>query len=219
MKRILPFYIIVDRSYFMQGTKYQTTVNFLENWISDLSGLNEDQSEFAIEIFAMSFANFVYFNTEDFVDASNFEWNLGTHAYGSASYGHMMSVLNKKLAESDREVSPFILLITGGTATDEYQDELEDLWKNSLFKKAHKIGIAVGDADQIILEEFTGVKEAVLNYVSETGFRRIYGSFISKMLEELGITNDSENNEIDSLTKEKMLSELEALDSSDGLTW
>ena len=64
---------------------------------------------------------------------------------------------------SDRALPPVLVLLSDGQPTDDYKKALAELKKLPWGKKAVKIAISIGqDADDAVLEEFTGNRELVL---------------------------------------------------------
>lgn len=62
-----------------------------------------------------------------------------------------------------RALPPVIVLLSDGQPTDSYKDGLNKLKALPWFKKAVKIAISIGsDADDDVLEDFTGNKELIL---------------------------------------------------------
>jgi uncharacterized protein YegL len=67
------------------------------------------------------------------------------------------------MKEATGSFAPALFLLSDGAPTDDYSQCLEDLRKNSWFKQAIKVAVAIGDnANKTILAEFTGDAEAVL---------------------------------------------------------
>ena len=64
---------------------------------------------------------------------------------------------------SERALPPVLVLLSDGQPTDNYEKELGSLKALPWGKKAVKIAISIGeDADDSVLEEFTGNRELVL---------------------------------------------------------
>ncbi len=64
---------------------------------------------------------------------------------------------------TDRALPPVIVLLSDGQPTDNYKASLEKLLKLPWGKKAVRIAISIGqDADDDVLQEFTGNRELVL---------------------------------------------------------
>lgn len=65
--------------------------------------------------------------------------------------------------DTNIKIIPVIVLLSDGQPTDSYKDGLNKLKSLPWFKKAVKIAISIGsDADDDVLEDFTGNKELIL---------------------------------------------------------
>ena len=57
---------------------------------------------------------------------------------------------------------PIIIFMSDGYATDNYKKQLDIIRQNKMFRRATKIGFAVGDADVKMIAEVVGNSEAVI---------------------------------------------------------
>ena len=99
------------------------------------------------------------------INVEDFAWD-DLEAAGVTDLGKAFELLAAQLTippMSDRALPPVLVLLSDGQPTDDYKKALAELKKLPWGKKAVKIAISIGqDADDDVLEEFTGNKELVL---------------------------------------------------------
>lgn len=113
----------------------------------------------------LKFATGASWVTSNPVNVEDFAWD-DLEAGGVTDLGKAFELLAAQLTippMSDRALPPVLVLLSDGQPTDDYKKALAELKKLPWGKKAVKIAISIGqDADDDVLEEFTGNKELVL---------------------------------------------------------
>lgn len=167
-RRTMILFFLVDTSGSMTGAKIGTVNAAIENVVPELKSLSEGNADSQVKIAVLEFSTGVQWMYSDPVEAENFRWNY-LDAGGLTSFGEACAELNSKLSrkafmsDASGSFAPAIFLMSDGEPTDNYQDALARLKQNNWFKKAIKVALAIGDeANKLVLEEFTGNREAVL---------------------------------------------------------
>ena len=103
--------------------------------------------------------------TPDPVNIEDFAWD-DLDAGGVTDLGKAFEMLAAQLTippMTDRALSPVIVLLSDGQPTDDYKKSLDKLLHLPWGKKAVRIAISIGqDADDDVLQQFTGNRELVL---------------------------------------------------------
>ena len=106
--------------------------------------------------------------TPDPVNIEDFAWN-DLDAGGVTDLGKPFELLAAQLTippMTDRALPPVIVLLSDGQPTDDYKKGLDKLLHLPWGKKAVRIAISIGqDADDDVLQEFTGNRELVLQTI------------------------------------------------------
>ena len=99
------------------------------------------------------------------VNIEDFAWD-DLDAGGVTDLGKAFEMLAAQLTippMTDRALPPVIVLLSDGQPTDDYKKSLDKLLQLPWGKKAVRIAISIGqDADDDILQQFTGNRELVL---------------------------------------------------------
>lgn len=167
-RRTMVLFFLIDTSGSMSGARIGAVNTAVENVVPELKDLSESNADSQIKIAVLEFSTGVQWMYNDPVEAENFRWNY-LDAGGLTSFGEACNELNSKLSRSafmsdaSGSFAPAIILISDGEPTDNYQDALNKLKQNNWFKKSIKVAIDIdGQANRLVLEEFTGNSEAVL---------------------------------------------------------
>jgi len=103
--------------------------------------------------------------TSNPVNIEDFAWD-DLDAGGVTDLGQAFDMLAAQLTippMTDRALPPVLVLLSDGQPTDDYKKGLDRLLHLPWGKKAVRIAISIGqDADDTILQEFTGNKELIL---------------------------------------------------------
>jgi uncharacterized protein YegL len=161
-------FFLVDVSGSMIGDKIGAVNSAIEEVLPDLKDISESNADAQIKIAALKFSTTAEWCYDAPMDTERFRWNY-LRAEGVTAFGEACEKLNEKLSsrafmsDATGSFAPAILLMTDGEPTDNWRIGLDKLKRNSWFKHAVKVGIAIGDdANKAIIAEFTGNPEAVL---------------------------------------------------------
>lgn len=156
--RPLHFFWIVDCSGSMYGEKIGTVNHAIQSTIPEMVSAAENNPNAQLMIRTLKFSTGASWVTSNPVNVEDFAW--------VTDLGKAFELLAAQLTippMSDRALPPVLVLLSDGQPTDDYKKALTELKKLPWGKKAVKIAISIGqDADDAVLEEFTGNKELVL---------------------------------------------------------
>lgn len=163
--RPLHFIWIVDCSGSMYGEKIQQLNYAIRQTIPDMRSA-ADQNPFAqVLVRTLKFSSGAQWLTPAPIPIEDFEWYDLT-ADSITDMGKAFDMLADQLTippMSERALPPVLVLVSDGQPTDEYRKPLAKLKALPWGRKSVRVAISVGeDADQSVLEEFTGNKELVL---------------------------------------------------------
>ena len=163
--RPLHFFWIVDCSGSMYGEKIGTVNHAIQSTIPEMVSAAENNPNAQLMIRTLKFSTGASWVTSSPVNVEDFAWD-DLEAEGVTDLGKAFELLSAQLTippMSDRALPPVLVLLSDGQPTDDYKKALTELKKLPWGKKAVKIAISIGqDADDDVLEEFTGNKELVL---------------------------------------------------------
>ena len=168
-RREMDMIYIVDTSGSMAGAKIGSVNTAIPQTQTELDEISKNNADAEIKIGLLEFSSDAHWMHEGFIDPKSFKW-VDLKAGGMTSMGGAFAELNQKLSRSHGWMNapqgmraPVLILISDGAPTDNWQHFLSELKKNSWFKAACKIAIAIGDdADKNVLAEFTGGMESVI---------------------------------------------------------
>lgn len=163
--RPLHFFWIVDCSGSMYGEKIGTVNHAIQSTIPEMVEAVGDSPNAQLLIRTLKFSTGASWVTSNPVNVEDFAWN-DLDANGVTDLGKAFELLVAQLTippMSERALPPVLVLLSDGQPTDDYKKALSNLLHLPWGKKAVKIAIAIGqDADNSVLENFTGNKELVL---------------------------------------------------------
>lgn len=163
--RPLHFFWVVDCSGSMWGEKIGTVNNAIQEVIPEMVDAAEDNPNAQLLVRTLKFSTGASWVTADPVKVENFAWE-DLEAGGVTDLGKAFELLVAQLTippMSDRALPPVIVLLSDGQPTDDYKKSLDKLLCLPWGKKAVRIAISIGqDADNNVLQEFTGNRELVL---------------------------------------------------------
>ncbi len=179
-RRTMVLFFLVDTSGSMDGEKIGSLNVAIQEVIPYINDISADNADAQIKIAALEFSSGTEWMYPQPVEIENFQWR-DLQAGGLTSLGEACVELNNKLSasqgfmnEAAGSFAPAIILLSDGEPTDDYKRGIEKLKNNNWFKAAIKVAIAVGDdANQGILAEFTGNKEAVLTVHNKEQLKQI----------------------------------------------
>jgi len=165
-KRQMVLFFVVDTSGSMAGTKIGQVNTAIREVLPELHGIGG--SDVDLKIACLKFSSGCEWMHAAPVSVEDFLWNQ-IDAGGVTDLGAACRELSAKLSKDaflvapSASVAPAIFLLSDGSPTDDYDGGLEELQRNSWFKYAVKVAVAIGnDADRGELAKFTGSGEAVL---------------------------------------------------------
>ncbi|MCL2433664.1 MAG: VWA domain-containing protein [Clostridia bacterium] len=190
-RKTMVLFFMVDTSGSMSGSKIGEVNSAIEEVIPELKELSESNADAQIKIAVLEFATGARWLTSGGpIQAEDFVWN-DLDAGGVTDLGEACRKLNEKLStkafmqEATGSFAPAIFLLSDGGPTDDYKSGIDALRQNNWFKKAIKVAVAIGqDADKLVLEEFTGSGEAVLEVHNAAMLRKMI-KFVSVRASEV----------------------------------
>lgn len=163
--RPLHFFWVVDCSGSMYGDKIGQVNNAIQSVIPEMQEAAENNPNARLLIRTLKFATGASWVTANPVNIEDFAWD-DLDAGGVTDLGQAFDMLTAQLTippMTDRALPPVIVLLSDGQPTDNYKQNLDKLLNLPWGKKAVRIAISIGqDADDDVLQEFTGNRELVL---------------------------------------------------------
>lgn len=163
--RPLHFFWVVDCSGSMYGEKIGAVNNAIQSTIPEMREAAKDNPNAQLLVRTLKFSTGASWVTSNPVNIDDFDWN-DLDAGGVTDLGQAFDMLSAQLTippMTDRALPPVIVLLSDGQPTDDYKKGLDKLLHLPWGKKAVRIAISIGqDADDDVLQEFTGNRELVL---------------------------------------------------------
>ena len=163
--RPLHFFWLVDCSGSMYGEKIGTVNHAIQSTIPEMADAAKDNPNAQLMVRTLKFSTGASWVTPNPVNIEDFAWN-DLDAGGVTDLGKAFELLAAQLTippMPDRALPPVIVLLSDGQPTDDYKKGLDKLLHLPWGKKAVRIAISIGqDADDDVLQEFTGNRELVL---------------------------------------------------------
>ena len=163
--RPLHFFWLVDCSGSMYGEKIGTVNHAIQSTIPEMVDAAKDNPNAQLLVRTLKFSTGASWVTANPVNIEDFAWD-DLDAGGVTDLGKAFELLAAQLTippMTDRALPPVIVLLSDGQPTDDYKKSLDKLLHLPWGKKAVRIAISIGqDADDDILQEFTGNRELVL---------------------------------------------------------
>lgn len=163
--RPLHFFWVVDCSGSMYGEKIGAVNNAIQSTIPEMREAAKDNPNAQLLVRTLKFSTGASWVISTPVNIDDFDWN-DLDAGGVTDLGQAFDMLSAQLTippMTDRALPPVIVLLSDGQPTDDYKKGLDKLLHLPWGKKAVRIAISIGqDADDNVLQEFTGNRELVL---------------------------------------------------------
>ena len=163
--RPLHFFWIVDCSGSMYGEKIGTVNHAIQSTIPEMVDAAKNNPNAQLLVRTLKFSNGASWVTANPVNIENFAWD-DLEAGGVTDLGQAFNLLAAQLTippMTDRALPPVLVLLSDGLPTDDHKKSLEKLLQLPWGKKAIRIAISIGkDADDDVLQQFTGNRELVL---------------------------------------------------------
>ncbi len=190
-RRTMVLFFVVDTSGSMEGAKIGTLNQAIEDVIPEISEISQNNADAQIKIAVLAFSSGARWITPKPVPAEDFSWDY-LDASGLTDFGDACRYLNEKLSrnafmsEITGSFAPAVFLLSDGEPTDDYVEQLDELWKNNWFRKAIKVAVAIGeDANTEVLSDFTGDTESVLTVHSPEALKKMV-KFVSVTSSQIG---------------------------------
>lgn len=190
-RRTMVLFFLVDTSGSMEGAKIGTLNQAIEDVIPEIRDISQNNADAEIKIAVLEFSSGAKWVTPFPIPAEDFEWQY-LNAVGLTDFGEACKELDEKLSRNTfmsditGSFAPAIFLLSDGAPTDEYKNNLNNLWNNNWFKKAIKVAVAIGeDANKNILAEFTGNIEGVLSVHNPEALKKMI-KFVSVTSSQIG---------------------------------
>lgn len=200
-RRVLNVFYILDTSGSMSGASIATLNRAMEETIDALKEQAKSNADALVKVSVMQFSSgcsWLQPNGPEELD-EDFVWE-DLQAGGLTDVGGALTELNKRLSRNEYLNSitgnylPVIIFMTDGYATDDYEKPLEKIRQNKWFKRATKIGFAIGDdPDMKMICEVVGNREAVVKTTDLQLFAKLikFASVTSSMLASQSQTTDT----------------------------
>ena len=190
-RRTMVLFFVVDTSGSMEGAKIGTLNQAIEDVIPEISEISQNNADAQMKIAVLAFSSGARWITPKPVPAEDFSWDY-LDASGLTDFGDACRYLNEKLSrnafmsEITGSFAPAVFLLSDGEPTDDYVEQLDELWKNNWFRKAIKVAVAIGeDANTEVLSDFTGDTESVLTVHSPEALKKMV-KFVSVTSSQIG---------------------------------
>ena len=149
------FYVLVDTSGSMVGAKIGSLNDAMSNIVVELKQISSSTNQ-GITLSVLSFGKETKWMHNQSVDVEDFTWNR-LSAGGMTPLGKACIELERDLKsdtkESDENI--FIILLSDGSPTDDFEEGIETLSANQKFKSSTRFAVAIGDNANIpILSRF-----------------------------------------------------------------
>lgn len=170
-RKVLPMFFLIDTSGSMAGEKIGSLNSAMEELLLELRSMSDGSVDAEIKIAVLEFSSGCKWNTPGLVSVEAYgDWQTLT-ASGVTDMGAAFFELDGKLSRKDGYMvspsgmyAPIIYLMSDGYPIGDYERGLVQLKKNNWFKASLKIALAIGqDADEKILEKFTGDRELIVH--------------------------------------------------------
>ena len=200
-RRVLNVFYILDTSGSMSGTSIATLNRAMEETIDALKKQAKSNADALVKVSVMQFSTGCSWLQPDGPEEldEDFIWE-DLQAGGLTDMGEALSELNKRLSRKEYLNSitgnylPVIIFMTDGYATDDYDKPLARIRQNKWFRRATKIGFAIGDdPDMQMICEVVGNNEAVVRTTDLQLFAKLikFASLTSSMLASKSQTTDT----------------------------
>lgn len=168
-RKDLHIFYVLDTSGSMEGAKISMLNHAMEETLEALKDVAKHNGDANLKIAVMEFNTGCKWITENGPeDMEDFEWEY-LKAGGLTDIGDAIKELSNKMSTHAwlnsmmGALMPVIIFMTDGYATDSWEKQLEEARANRWFKRATKIGFALGDdADKKMIASIVGNSEAVV---------------------------------------------------------
>jgi len=149
----------------MSGEKIGTVNHAIQSTIPEMKDAADNNPNARLLVRTLKFATGASWVTPNPVNVENFAWD-DLEAGGVTDLGQAFELLAAQLAippMTDRALPPVLVLLSDGQPTDDFKKSLDKLLRLPWGKKSVRIAVSIGqDADDDVLQQFTGNRELVL---------------------------------------------------------
>lgn len=203
-RRVLHIFYVLDTSGSMGGTPIAQLNMAIEETIRVLNTeVAQKSADVQLKIAVLKFASGAsWLNPAGPEDVENFIFEP-LSAGGLTDVGAALTELDSKLSRKSGYLQsmtgaylPIIFFMSDGYATDDYQKALAAINQNKWFRRATKIGIAMGDSpDCTMIANVVGNVEAVIRVDDYSTLAQIvkFASVTSSMLQSTSRTTSTED--------------------------
>ncbi len=160
--RPLHFIFIADCSSSMAGRKIQALNQAIREAIPHMREVAHGNPNAEVLVRAIKFSSGAQWHVSQPTAVDEFEWT-DLSANGMTSMGRALSLVTDDALKTppmpERALPPVLVLISDGQPTDNFNEGLEALMAEPWGKKAVRLAIAIGDADNNVLQRFIGHAE------------------------------------------------------------
>lgn len=190
-RKVLPMFFLIDTSGSMAGEKIGSLNSAMEEVLLELRSMSEGNIDAEIKLAVLEFSSGCSWLTPGLISAESYgDWQ-SLKAGGVTDMGAACLELNQKLSRKGGYMitpsgtyAPIIFIMSDGIPVDDFEKGLSELKQNNWYKAAMKIALAIGsDADEEILEKFTGNRELVVTVHNKEQ--------LTKMIKLLSVTSAS----------------------------
>lgn len=158
--KTLEIIFVIETSSNTYGSIIGTINTAIEELVPEIKEIAESRTRDRVNIRCLSYSSGSKWHCLDHIPATTFRWEY-LEGNGKSDLGSACLRLNKFLAENDFSVDthyrPIIFLFNVSQPTDNIKYALYKLKENEWYKRALKVGIAIGDNSRVdMLSEFTG---------------------------------------------------------------
>lgn len=179
-KELTVFYVL-DTSGSMAGEKISALNHAMEECIDALTDLAKEHGDAKLKIAILEFnsgCKWITSNGPEYLE-EDFEYEY-LETGGLTDVGTALTELNSKLSQRaylksmTGALMPIIIFMSDGYATDDWKKPLEKIRENKWFRRATKIGFALGDdPDVSMISSVVGNSEAVIKTTDLELFKRL----------------------------------------------
>ena len=168
-RRELNIFYVLDTSGSMNGNAIDTLNRAMRDTIAVLKEQAHHNGDARLKISVLQFSTeCAWMQQEGPVDAERFVWR-NLEASGMTNMGRALRELDSKLSDDaflqtlTGGLMPVIIFMTDGYPTDDYESALAEIIENKRFRKAVRIGFAIGgNPDVEMIARLAGSSNAVI---------------------------------------------------------
>lgn len=181
-RKDLTLFYVLDTSKSMMGDKISILNRAMEETVDALQEVAAKNADARLKIAVLQFnsgARWVTTNGPEYLDTGDFFYEP-LSAGGLTDLGAALEELSSKLSNEEYltgimgAMFPILIFMTDGYPTDDWERGLKKARENKWFRKATKIGFAIGDeADATVIASVVGNVEAVIQTTDLEQFKSL----------------------------------------------